>query len=108
MKNARIPSAEEIKEIAQDLVRLHNIDSNRFNYLEGLDNKDLIKDALMALEGRTILITDKYESNCPSYNGKTGVIFWGEVCFISILIKDEEGKLRIMNSERIEIVGGDY
>lgn len=106
--NARTPTITEIKELVDELVRLHQIDSNRFNYLEGLPNENLIEDALSVLTNRTILITDDYESDSPSYNGKTGIIFWGEVCFVSILITDKNGKLKIMNSESIEISGGDY
>ena len=106
MKTGRIASALEVKEIAQDIVRLHKLDKGSYNYLDGLENKDLMKDALLVLEGRTILITDDYSSDCPSYNGKAGVIFWGEVTFLTILVTDKEGKMRLMENENVEVSGG--
>lgn len=105
MSDARTITDSEFTQIALDMVRLHKLDASKYNFLEGLENKDLLKDAAIALEGRTILITDNYQSDCPSYNGKTGVIFWGEVCFVSLLI-EVDGKMQIMEDDCIEVFGG--
>ena len=118
MRNARVPTCREVMEIAQDLVRLHKLDCGSFNFLEGVQDEEnylvdgkeneevLLKYALLVLDDRSILITDNYASDCPSYCGKTGVIFWGEICFVSVLTTDVNGRLQLMEEKNFEYVGG--
>jgi hypothetical protein len=108
MKNARLPSAQEITEIAQDIVRLHKLDSEKFNFLEGYKNNNLMENALEILSDKTILISDTYQSITSNYKGKIGIVFWAEFCFFSFLELDKNGKLRILDKTHIKVLGGDY
>lgn len=88
--SVRKPTEQEIIEIA-DFLKNHKDYKDNFK-----GDEEVGISAKQVIESYYTMVLENYHSDCPSYCGIVYMIIWGEVCYITQIIRDKEtGKLEL-------------